>query len=228
MRKHHVLLRATIALASLVGVAALLLAGCTHHDLLIVGYSGQPIAGAKVVGISPSMGGPGPNGGPSTTSNAKGQAAIPWAVQETAWISVYKDGFDPVEHIDIGNHPERPIVIRMNKAQPRDLRALLGKEVTLVGVAEPWMAGPALHGDDFFVFLAVDAWPGEVVMKTVRVTGRLEEHHDLPVFIAKPTKDGGWPPQGIPVPEGTDLKEASKRFVIVNPKWELVEESHKP
>ena len=48
---------------------------------------------------------------PSRTE--KGQAKIPWAVQETKWISIYKDGFSPVENIDVAQ--EKPIIVRLAK-----------------------------------------------------------------------------------------------------------------
>jgi hypothetical protein len=42
--------------------------------------------------------------------------------------------------------------------------------------------------------------------------------HDLPVFVQKP----GEPPlQGIPVPEGTDLHAASRRYVVRDATWSV-------
>jgi hypothetical protein len=67
----------------------------------------------------------------------------------------------------------------------------------------------------------VDSWPDDVVMRKVEVKGRLEEDHGLPVFIYK--LDDPMMPQGIPMPEGTDLKEASRRLVVVDPTWRLIE-----
>jgi hypothetical protein len=110
---------------------------------------------------------------------------------------------------------------RKRSLAPR-LEPSIGTQVTLVGVAEPRKGGAALKGEDFYVWLKdVDFWPEAVVMKKVEVKGRLEEDHGLPVFIYKP----GDPmiPQGIPVPAGTDLKEESRRLVLVHPTWRLIE-----
>jgi hypothetical protein len=45
----------------------------------------------------------------------------------------------------------------------------------------------------------------------VRVKGRIAERADLPVFVQDPNEPIM---QGMPVPEGTDLEEARRRFVI--------------
>jgi hypothetical protein len=42
--------------------------------------------------------------------------------------------------------------------------------------------------------------------------------HDLPVFVQKP---GEPPRQGIPVPEGTDLHAASRRYVVRDATWSV-------
>jgi len=88
-------------------LSALLLAGCSNPDLIIMDTTGRPIAGAKIVGTSLSI------GGQSSTSDVKGHAKIPWAVQETKWISVSKDGFRPAENIDVSQ--KKPIVVKMTK-----------------------------------------------------------------------------------------------------------------
>ena len=94
--------------------------------------------------------------------------------------------------------------------------------MTLVGVAEPRKGGAALKGQDFCVWLKdVDFWPDAVVMKKVEVKGRLEEDHGLPVFISKPNDP--MIPQGIPVSPGSDLKEESRRLILVYPTWRLIE-----
>ena|ERR1051326_4855213 len=101
------------------------------------------------------------------------------------------------------------------------LQSRMGTQVTLVGIAEPRKGGAALKGEDFYVWLlGVYSWPEDVAMKRVEVKGRLEEDHGLPVIRSKP---GGPIMQGIPVPEGTDLEEASRRLIIVDPTWRLVE-----
>src|SRR6267142_7015357 len=82
---------------------ALFLAGCSSPDLIIVDTNGKPIAGAKIVGASLSI------GGQSTISDKNGQAKIPSAVQETKWVSIYKDEFRAVENIDVAQ--KKPIVV---------------------------------------------------------------------------------------------------------------------
>ncbi len=101
----------------------------------------------------------------------------------------------------------------------------LGQRVTLEGKAVNAKLGAELQGDDFSIWLAgVDAWPdgfytGGDDGKAVRVTGTVIEAFDLPVFVPSPDEPLI---QGIPVPEGTDLKQASHRYLLKDPTWELV------
>jgi hypothetical protein len=53
----------------------------------------------------------------------------------------------------------------------------------------------------------------------IRVRGVVGQRADLPVFVQKP---GGPQLQGIPVPEGTDLEAASRRWVIEHASVEVV------
>src|SRR5437016_3080277 len=96
----------TVALSMLVA-SVLLLAGCSGPDLIIVDTNGKPIAGARIIGGSLSI------GGQTTISDKKGRAKIPSAVQETKWISIYKAGFRTVENIDVAQ--KKPIVVKMSK-----------------------------------------------------------------------------------------------------------------
>ena len=86
-------------------LSALLVAGCSSPDLVIVDSNGQPIEGAKVVGTSLSI------WGQTSFSDKKGRASIPNAAQATKWVSIYKDGFTPVENIDVSQ--PKPIVVKM-------------------------------------------------------------------------------------------------------------------
>lgn len=106
-------------------------------------------------------------------------------------------------------------------ADAQDLRARLGQPVSLQGVAESRKLGAALRGNGFEVWIdRLDEWPSGAAGRKVRVTGVLEERHDLPVYIQK----AGEPPAaGIPVPEGTDLRQASRRYVVREAKWSLIE-----
>ena len=100
------------------------------------------------------------------------------------------------------------------------MHAQLGQQVTLEGIAEARRLGAALRGNDFDVWIdQLQDWPGQYIGQRVRVTGVLEERHDLPVFIQKP---GEPVTGGIPVPEGTDLHAASRRYVVRDAKWSLI------
>ena len=106
-------------------------------------------------------------------------------------------------------------------ASAQALQARLGQPVTLEGIAEARKLGPALRGNGFEVWIdRLDEWPAAAAGRKVRVTGVLEERYDLPVYIPK----AGEPPvAGIPVPEGTDLRQASRRYVVREAKWSLIE-----
>ncbi len=100
--------------------------------------------------------------------------------------------------------------------------APMGSTVTLTGIAENHKVGAALSYDGhggIYVLHPQTHWPVELVGVKVRVTGILQELHDLPVFIADPADPSI---QGMPRPVGTDLEEASKRVVIAEPTWVVV------
>ena len=63
-------------------------------------------------------------------------------------------------------------------------------------------------------------WPEDYYGKTVDVTGVVIKKYDLPVFIPK---EGQPVVTGIPVSEGTDLHEASKRYLLRKATWKLIE-----
>lgn len=105
---------------------------------------------------------------------------------------------------------------------PPVLEASLGETVTLVGIAEARKGGAVLRGDTFYVWLkGVDFWPESLVKKRVEVRGRLSEDHALPVFVHDPRAT--LVPQGVPVPEGTDLRKASRRLIVEHATWRSVE-----
>lgn len=101
----------------------------------------------------------------------------------------------------------------------------LGQQVTLEGKAVNAKLGAELQGDGFSIWLAdVDSWPdgfyqGGDEGSQVRVTGTVIEAFDLPVFVPSPDEPLV---QGIPMPEGTDLKKASHRYLLKDPTWELI------
>ena len=105
-------------------------------------------------------------------------------------------------------------------ASQSKMHAQLGQQVTLEGIAEARKLGAALRGNDFDVWIdQLQGWPRDYVGQRVRVTGILEARHDLPVFIQKPGEPVAG---GIPVPEGTDLHAASRRYVVRDAKWSLI------
>ena len=87
--------------------------------------------------------------------------------------------------------------------------AQIGKTASLTGVAGSAKTGLLLQTAEGSIYVdGLAAWPEGFEGKTVSVAGKLEERFDLPVFIKKEGVDN---PAGIPVPEGTDLKAASRR-----------------
>jgi hypothetical protein len=65
-------------------------------------------------------------------------------------------------------------------------------------------------------------WPSELSGRRLRVTGVVTRRADLPVFIPEP---GEFPPQGTPVPPGTDLEKARIRYVLSPVRWTLLEDA---
>lgn len=92
-------------------VGLLLLCGCMGRpDIIVTDPAGRPIAGAVVTGISLSL------DGQTASTDAKGHAAVPWALQETQWISVHKDGYLGSE--PIASDTPRPIRITLRPILP--------------------------------------------------------------------------------------------------------------
>lgn len=92
-----------------------------------------------------------------------------------------------------------------------------GGAVLVVGKAQVWI-------DD------LHAWPAGYYKggdrgRRITVTGVLDRDHGLPVFVEDPVPENaefehdGVHLQGIPVPAGTDLDEASERFVLRDAQW---------
>jgi hypothetical protein len=104
---------------------------------------------------------------------------------------------------------------------PVPLEASVGKSVTLVGIAEARKGGVAVRGPDFYVWLeGISQWPDGVATRKIKVTGELREDHNLPVFVANADDSGV--PQGVPLPPGTDLVEASRRLIVRHAAWTLI------
>lgn len=104
--------------------------------------------------------------------------------------------------------------------------ANLGKRITVLGEPRNLKLGAQLAGEGFDLWIkGLDSWPDDVIPsghtgKRLKVTGVLIEDHSLPVFVPK---EGEPIKSGMPVPEGTDLKQASHRFLLDQATWEPAE-----
>ncbi|HEY3451272.1 MAG TPA: hypothetical protein VGK67_33245 [Myxococcales bacterium] len=103
---------------------------------------------------------------------------------------------------------------------------LLGKTVVVEGKALDAKSGALLAGERGEISIdGVDSWPSGFYQGLqngvrLRVTGTVIERSDLPVFVEKP----GEPRRaGIPVPEGTDLKKAGRRYLLADATWTRLE-----
>lgn len=106
------------------------------------------------------------------------------------------------------------------------LESKLGQLVTVEGIAEDAKLGALLLIGSHMVWIdGLHSWPKDARGKLVRVTGKVIERSDLPVFVERP----GEPiMQGMPVPAGTDVEKASRRLLLTDAKWKLVETHHGP
>jgi hypothetical protein len=100
----------------------------------------------------------------------------------------------------------------------------IGKRITVIGTCVDMNLGAALIlGNGQRVWIEkMERWPagyytGDAKSKTVKVVGTLIEKNDLPVFIQK--ENDKVIQGGMPVPEGTDLKEASHRYLLKDYVW---------
>ena len=106
-------------------------------------------------------------------------------------------------------------------AKPQE-KPVEAETITVTGVARDAKMGAMLQGEGKTHWIGdLEFWPDAVLNKKVKVTGKLQERADMPVFHQ--LKPGEPQVSGIPVPEGTDLKKASVRVVIIDAKWELAE-----
>jgi hypothetical protein len=103
--------------------------------------------------------------------------------------------------------------------------ANLGKVITVEGRAVNCKIGAQLIGAGFDLWIdGLSSWPEGYCNsgdggKKIKVSGILAEDNALPVFIPR---KGEPVVQGIPVPEGTDLKKASHRYILRDARWELL------
>lgn len=109
-----------------------------------------------------------------------------------------------------------------------NLKEHIGKKITFVGKTVNAKPGALLilENEEKIWMDDMLSWPagyysGVGNAKTIRVVGILIERNDLPVFI----QDENDPliQQGIPMPNGTDLKKASHRFLLKEYTWDIIE-----
>jgi len=103
----------------------------------------------------------------------------------------------------------------------------IGEKITLKGKAVNAKLGAFLLLENGTVIWMdeIESWPdgyysAEGHSKTLEVTGTLIEKYDLPVFIDSDSLL--LKPQGIPVPEGTDLNKASYRLLLRDASWIII------
>lgn len=96
----------------------------------------------------------------------------------------------------------------------------LSKEVKLKGIAGNAKMGAFIKTGETDAIIWIDSldeWPDGFTGNTVQVTGVVTVRYDLPVFVQK---KGEPEKSGVPVPEGTDLHEESKRYLLKNATWQ--------
>ena len=71
---------------------------------------------------------------------------------------------------------------------------------------------------DGMTYWPPDFYEGGTKGKRVVARGQIVERFDLPVYEAIPGEE---PRAGIPVPPGTDMRQASRRFLMVFAEWDL-------
>ncbi|MBB6372478.1 hypothetical protein [Chryseobacterium shigense] len=107
------------------------------------------------------------------------------------------------------------------------MKKYIGKNITVTGQTVNMKLGAILitdNGENIWMD-GMDSWPeGYYVndnnLKTVKVTGTIIEKNDLPVFI--PNENDPVLQQGIPEPKGTDLEEASHRYLLKDYTYSIV------
>lgn len=109
-----------------------------------------------------------------------------------------------------GPGPKAPVITELTEQD-------LGRTITVEGIAENRKDGAVLRGGNFELWLPqLTGWPQRGTGR-VRATGRLAEDHGRPVFVRRPDEPIV---QGVEVPEGTDLKKASRRWILLDARWQ--------
>ena len=100
----------------------------------------------------------------------------------------------------------------------------IGTKVTVTGKALNRKIGAYVQTrrEGIYVDLPQTHWPNDLYFggdngETITVTGTVVERNDLPVFAPDPNR---LPIQGVPVPQGTNLEDASKRYILESVSWQ--------
>ena len=100
-----------------------------------------------------------------------------------------------------------------------------GRRDTIRGVAEDRKDGAVIRGEDRCVFVVgMHRWPRGVPGREVTAEGILGEDHGLAVI----RDEDRMFLQGVPVPAGTDMREASRRQTLSDITWSLAEKPDSP
>lgn len=104
-----------------------------------------------------------------------------------------------------------------SNSDPSPWESKLGQLVTVDGEAEDAKLGALLMTGSGMIWIdGLDAWPSEVRGKRLQITGKVIQRSDLPVFVHQ---EGEPQMQGMPVPAGTDLEKARRRFLLAEARW---------
>ncbi len=107
-----------------------------------------------------------------------------------------------------------------SNAAPSLWESKIGQLVTVEGTAEDAKLGALLVGDTGTIWIdGLDYWPAEARGKRLQVTGKVIERSDLPVFVHQ---EGEPEMQGMPVPAGTELETARRRFLLAEARWKVL------
>ncbi|KFF01685.1 hypothetical protein [Chryseobacterium luteum] len=115
------------------------------------------------------------------------------------------------------------------KINNKDIKEFIGKSITVTGKTVNMKLGAVLiseNGESIWMD-GLDSWPDgyyvkddDLNTKTVKVTGTIIEESDLPVFI--PNENDSIIQQGIPKPKGSDLQQASHRYLLKDYKYSII------
>jgi hypothetical protein len=112
--------------------------------------------------------------------------------------------------------------------QVKDLKEFLGQKITVTGKSVNAKLGAllAVRGGTDVWMDNLQSWPegyyvyeNEIETKTVAVTGILIERYDVPVYNPKDSIIR----QGVQLPEGSDPRSASHRYLLKDYMWVVVE-----